>query len=171
MFLTCLCFPSDGHERQPSSELVFGAQRCVVAGDAPRGHFVTHFSATEEDVGDAGKPSYALLSGNDHQAFLLGAETGVVEVWNAARLRDQPEHLNVSVTDGVFTAYAALVVHLLPVNNDSTAFKVITDLTGGTSTGCYFLLKSFIPFFVFVLIPRSSSSSPPSEIQVRERRP
>ena len=71
-----------------------------------------------------------------------------------------------SVTDGVFTAYAALVVHLLPVNNDSPTFKV----TGGNLTGCYFLLKSFL-FFVFVLIPRSSSSSPPSEIKVRERRP
>ena len=66
MFLTCLCFPSDGHERQPSSELVFGVQRRVVVGDAPRGHFVTHVSATDEDEGDAGKLSYALLSGNDH---------------------------------------------------------------------------------------------------------
>ena len=93
-----------------------------------------------------------------------------MEVWNAARLRDQPEHLNVSVTDGVFTAYAALVVHLLPVNNDSPTLKVTTGLTGGTSTECHFLLKSFL-FLVFVLIPRSSSSSPPSEIQVRERRP
>ena len=104
---------------------VSAVQRCAVAADAPRGHFVTHVSATDEDVGDAGKLTYALVAGNDNQAFVMDADTGVVEVWNGARLRDQPEHLlNVSVTDGVFTAYAALVVHLLPVNNDSPTFKV-----------------------------------------------
>ena len=129
-------------------EFVQAVQRCVVAADAPRGHFVTHVSATDEDVGDAGKLTYALVAGNDNQAFVMDASKGVVEVWNGARLRDQPEHLlNVSVTDGVFTAYAALVVHLLPVNNDSPTFKVLTHLASMRKVhDIHFLYDRFLRF-------------------------
>ena len=127
---------------------VSAVQRCAVAADAPRGHFVTHVSATDEDVGDAGKLTYALVAGNDNQAFVMDADTGVVEVWNGARLRDQPEHLlNVSAMDGVFTAYAALVVHLLPVNNDSPTFKV-------SAHGIAIKLPCLMPLSIFATLSR-----------------
>lgn len=50
---------------------------------------------------------------------------GVVTVWNSQKLRDMNQHiLNISVTDGVFTAYTRLAVSITPVNSHSPTFKV-----------------------------------------------
>lgn len=51
--------------------------------------------------------------------------TGIVTVWNNQKLQESNQHiLNISVTDGVFTAYSRLVVTISPVNARSPTFRV-----------------------------------------------
>lgn len=52
------------------------AQRCVVTEDASRGHFVTHVSASDEDISDATKLSYSIVDGNDLQVFSINSASG-----------------------------------------------------------------------------------------------
>lgn len=48
---------------------------------------------------------------------------GIISVWNHQRLRDKADHLlNISVTDGVFTAYTRLAISVTPVNAHSPKF-------------------------------------------------
>lgn len=49
----------------------------------------------------------------------------MVTVWNSQKLRETSDHvLNISVSDGVFTAYTRLLVSITPVNAHSPTFKV-----------------------------------------------
>ena len=51
--------------------------------------------------------------------------SGIVTVWNSQKLRETSHHvLNISVSDGVFTAYTRLLVSISPVNAHSPTFKV-----------------------------------------------
>lgn len=101
------------------------AQRCVVTEDASRGHFVTHVSASDEDISDATKLSYSIVDGNDLQVFSINSASGIVKVWNSQKLQESNQHiLNISASDGVFTAYTRLVVSIMPVNAHSPTFKV-----------------------------------------------
>ncbi|KAG7169023.1 fat-like cadherin-related tumor suppressor-like, partial [Homarus americanus] len=101
------------------------AQRCVVTEDASRGHFVTLVSASDEDISDVNKLTYSVVDGNELQVFAINSASGIVTVWNSQKLRENNQHiLNVSVSDGVFTAYTRLVVSITPVNAHSPTFKV-----------------------------------------------
>ncbi|XP_064094852.1 fat-like cadherin-related tumor suppressor homolog isoform X3 [Macrobrachium nipponense] len=101
------------------------AQHCVVTEGASRGHFVTLVSASDEDVSDIDKLTYSVVEGNELQAFAINSATGVVTVWNSQKLHETNQHvLNISVSDGVFTAYARLAVSITPVNGHSPTFKV-----------------------------------------------
>lgn len=55
----------------------------------------------------------------------ISQSSGVVTVWNSQKLRETSDHvLNISVSDGVFTAYTRLLVSITPVNAHSPTFKV-----------------------------------------------
>nr|XP_053631087.1 fat-like cadherin-related tumor suppressor homolog isoform X2 [Cherax quadricarinatus] len=101
------------------------AQHCLVTEDASRGHFVTLVSASDDDVGDVNKLTYTIVDGNDLQVFAINSASGIITVWNSQKLGESDEHiLNVSVSDGVFTAYTRVVVTITPVNAHSPTFKV-----------------------------------------------
>ncbi|KAG0721076.1 Protocadherin Fat 1 [Chionoecetes opilio] len=101
------------------------SQRCVVTESAARGHFVTLMAASDTDVSDADKLTYSMVDGNDLQVFAINSASGVVTVWNSQKLRETNHHvLNISVSDGVFTAYTRLLVSITPINAHSPTFRV-----------------------------------------------
>ncbi|XP_063848744.1 fat-like cadherin-related tumor suppressor homolog isoform X3 [Scylla paramamosain] len=101
------------------------SQRCVVTESAARGHFVTLMSAADQDISDADKLTYSVVDGNDLQVFAINSGSGIVTVWNSQKLRETNHHvLNISVSDGVFTAYTRLLVSITPINAHSPTFKV-----------------------------------------------
>ncbi|XP_076056118.1 FAT atypical cadherin kugelei isoform X2 [Oratosquilla oratoria] len=99
--------------------------RCVVTEGAARGHFVTMVTASDLDTSDVGKLTFNIQDGNDHQAFVIDPETGIVTVWNSQKLVEANSHLlNVSVSDGVFTSYTHLAITIVPVNAHSPTFRL-----------------------------------------------
>ncbi|XP_061755353.1 protocadherin Fat 3-like [Nerophis ophidion] len=91
---------------------------------APRGHFVTCVQASDADMGDAQKLRYSILSGNERMAFSMEAESGVLRLSNKRRQGMKLFHqLNVSVSDGVFTNTAQVVVRVLGANLYSPVFS------------------------------------------------
>ncbi|CAL4064237.1 unnamed protein product, partial [Meganyctiphanes norvegica] len=100
-------------------------QLCVVTEGATRGHFVSKLSAWDQDDSDMDRLAYSIVDGNHHQAFDISSTTGVITVWNSQKLQTTDHHiLNVSVTDGVFTAYTPLAVSIAPVNDYSPTFDM-----------------------------------------------
>ncbi|XP_061658390.1 protocadherin Fat 3-like isoform X4 [Syngnathoides biaculeatus] len=91
---------------------------------APRGHFVTCVQASDSDVGDAQRLRYSILSGNERMTFSMEAESGVLRLSNRRRQGIKQSHqLNVSVSDGVFTNTAQVVVNILGANLYSPVFS------------------------------------------------
>ncbi|KAF2364658.1 EGF-like calcium-binding domain [Trinorchestia longiramus] len=120
--------------------------RCWVTEGASRGHFVTLVSAVDHDVADIGQLSYSIVGGNEDQIFNMEINTegtvlsatvlenqscqsllymsGIMRIWNGKKLKATSEHrLNVSVTDGVFTAFTGVHVLVLPVNEHTPFFS------------------------------------------------
>ncbi|XP_057676860.1 protocadherin Fat 3 isoform X2 [Corythoichthys intestinalis] len=91
---------------------------------APRGHFVTCVQASDADMGDAQRLRYSILSGNEHMTFFMEAESGVLRLSNKRRQSMKLSYqLNVSVSDGVFTNTAQVVVYVLGANLYSPVFS------------------------------------------------
>ena len=62
--------------------------------------------------------------GNEASTFSIAPDTGIVRVWNPLSLSPGGHSLNVSATDGVYTAYARLDVRVVPVNDHAPLFDV-----------------------------------------------
>ncbi|XP_061608209.1 protocadherin Fat 3 isoform X2 [Phyllopteryx taeniolatus] len=91
---------------------------------APRGHFVTCVQASDADMGDAQRLRYSILSGNERMTFSMEAESGVLRLSNNRRQGMKLSYqLNVSVSDGVFTNTAQVVVNMLGANLYSPVFS------------------------------------------------
>ncbi|XP_077448375.1 protocadherin Fat 3 isoform X3 [Stigmatopora argus] len=91
---------------------------------APRGHFVTCVQASDADMGDAQRLRYTILSGNERMTFLMETESGVLRLSNKRRQSTKLSYqLNVSVSDGVFTNTAQVVVYVLGANLYSPVFS------------------------------------------------
>ncbi|XP_051903269.1 protocadherin Fat 3 [Hippocampus zosterae] len=91
---------------------------------APPGHFVTCVQASDADVGDAQRLRYSILSGNERMTFAMEAESGILRLSNKRRQGMKPSYrLNVSVSDGVFTNTAQVVVYVLGANLYSPVFS------------------------------------------------
>ncbi|XP_054610682.1 protocadherin Fat 3 isoform X3 [Dunckerocampus dactyliophorus] len=96
---------------------------------APRGHFVTCVQASDADIGDAQRlrlPAlrYSIVSGNERMMFIMEEESGVLRLSNKRRQGMKLSYqLNVSVSDGVFTNTAQVVVRVLGANLYSPVFS------------------------------------------------
>ncbi|XP_077402634.1 protocadherin Fat 3 isoform X3 [Vanacampus margaritifer] len=91
---------------------------------APRGHFVTCVQASDADMGDDQRLRYSILSGNERMTFSMEAESGILRLSNKRRQGMKLSyHLNVSVSDGVFTNTAQVVVYVLGANLYSPVFS------------------------------------------------
>ncbi|XP_045895570.1 protocadherin Fat 3 isoform X2 [Micropterus dolomieu] len=91
---------------------------------APRGHFVTCVQASDADICDARRLRYSILSGNERMTFMMEPDTGVLSLSNKRRQGMQLSYqLNVSVSDGVFTSTAQVIVRVLGANLYSPVFS------------------------------------------------
>ncbi|XP_029303837.1 protocadherin Fat 3 [Cottoperca gobio] len=91
---------------------------------APRGHFVTCVQASDADICDAHRLRYTILSGNDKMTFMMEPDTGVLSLSNKRRQGMKLSYqLNVSVSDGVFTNTAQVIVRVLGANLYSPVFS------------------------------------------------
>uniref|UniRef100_A0A673ATT1 FAT atypical cadherin 3b n=1 Tax=Sphaeramia orbicularis TaxID=375764 RepID=A0A673ATT1_9TELE len=91
---------------------------------APRGHFVTCVQASDADICDAHRLRYSILSGNERMTFMMNPDTGVLSLSNKRRQGMKLSYqLNVSVSDGVFTNTAQVIVRVLGANLYSPVFS------------------------------------------------
>uniref|UniRef100_A0A3Q2ZLK4 FAT atypical cadherin 3b n=1 Tax=Kryptolebias marmoratus TaxID=37003 RepID=A0A3Q2ZLK4_KRYMA len=91
---------------------------------APRGHFVTCLQASDADICDFQRLRYSLLSGNEKMTFMMESDTGVLRLSNKRRQGMKLSYqLNVSVSDGVFTNTAQVIVRVLGANLYSPVFS------------------------------------------------
>uniref|UniRef100_A0AAV2JCE7 Protocadherin Fat 3-like n=1 Tax=Knipowitschia caucasica TaxID=637954 RepID=A0AAV2JCE7_KNICA len=113
---------TDTNDSPPSfSQTLYEA---FVSELAPRGHFVTCVQASDADTCDADKLRYTILSGNERMTFMIKPDTGVLTLSNKRRQGMKPSYqLNVSVSDGVFTNTAQVIVRVLGANLYSPVFS------------------------------------------------
>ncbi|XP_056910340.1 protocadherin Fat 3 isoform X4 [Takifugu flavidus] len=91
---------------------------------APRDHFVTCVQASDADICDAQRLRYSIVSGNERMTFLMEPHTGVLRLSNKRRQGMKLSYqLNVSVSDGVFTNTAQVVIRVLGANLYSPVFS------------------------------------------------
>ncbi|KAM9332560.1 protocadherin Fat 3 [Pholidichthys leucotaenia] len=91
---------------------------------APQGHFVTCVQASDADICDAHRLKYRILSGNEKMTFMMEPDTGVLHLSNKRRQGMKLSYqLNVSVSDGVFTNTAQVIIRVLGANLYSPVFS------------------------------------------------
>ncbi|CAG5873449.1 unnamed protein product [Menidia menidia] len=91
---------------------------------APRGHFVTCIQASDADICDSQRLRYSILSGNEKTTFMMEPDTGVLRLSNKRRQGMKSLYrLNVSVSDGVFTNTAQVIVRVQGANLYSPVFS------------------------------------------------
>uniref|UniRef100_A0A8C2Z7U2 FAT atypical cadherin 3 n=1 Tax=Cyclopterus lumpus TaxID=8103 RepID=A0A8C2Z7U2_CYCLU len=113
---------SDTNDNPPNfSQALYEA---FVSELAPRGHFVTCVQASDSDICDAHRLRYSILSGNEKMTFMMEPDTGVLSLSNKRRQGMKLSYqLNVSVSDGVFTNTAQVIVRVLGANLYSPVFS------------------------------------------------
>ncbi|CAG0919475.1 unnamed protein product [Notodromas monacha] len=95
----------------------------AVLEDEPVGFPLIHFRAVDGDAGENGHLRFSIASGNSNGAFRIDAETGLL--WLDAELDREtvPVYsLNVTTTDGTWTASHSLTVEVLDVNDNRPQF-------------------------------------------------
>uniref|UniRef100_A0A672H9K0 FAT atypical cadherin 3b n=1 Tax=Salarias fasciatus TaxID=181472 RepID=A0A672H9K0_SALFA len=113
---------TDTNDNPPNFSLA--VYEAFVSELAPRGHFVTCVQASDADICDARRLRYSVLSGNEKMTFLMEPDTGVLRLSNKRRQGMKLAHqLNVSVSDGVFTNTAQVIVRVLGANLYSPVFS------------------------------------------------
>ena len=91
------------------------AYEASVSDRAPRGQFVVAVHASDDDITDRGRLTYAIVDGNVRQAFSVESESGVITTANvgghrAAAGGQSVYILNVSASDGVYTAFSRVKI-------------------------------------------------------------
>ena len=90
---------------------------------ATRGQFVTIVTASDGDSSDAGRLAYSVVGGNVRQAFAIQEFTGIISLSSLRKPELLPSYtLNVSVTDGVFTAFTRVRIAVESSNAHVPAF-------------------------------------------------
>ena len=91
---------------------------------AERGQFVGKVRAVDPDESDSGKLRYAIVGGNAHQVFAMDEESGVLSLVNLHNFgrRTSVYAMNISATDGVYSASSRITVNLVSVNSHAPQF-------------------------------------------------
>ncbi|XP_069578309.1 protocadherin Fat 3 [Brachyistius frenatus] len=113
---------TDTNDNPPNfSQMLYEA---FISELAPRAHFVTCVQASDADICDAQRLRYSILSGNEKMTFMMEPDTGVLRLSNKRRQGMKLSYqLNVSVSDGVFTNTAQVIVYVLGANLYSPVFS------------------------------------------------
>jgi len=103
------------------------AYEASISDKAPRSHFVLAVKASDDDVSDRARLTYAVVDGNVHQAFAVESKTGVIRTTSVGRHLagglQGPYVLNVSATDGMYSAFARVKVAVERSNSFSPVFS------------------------------------------------
>lgn len=96
---------------------------CYITDQVLRGQLVTKVMASDEDESDRGRLSYAIMGGNEKQAFSIDSSSGVITVAEHRKPEFSPSYiLNVSVSDGVYTSFARVAVGVRNTNQHVPRF-------------------------------------------------
>jgi len=70
------------------------------------------------------------VGGNEQQTFHMDHRSGVISLINMQNFAQRPVyHLNVSVTDGVYTSFARVKIDVLSANNHNPVFgRLVYDV-------------------------------------------
>lgn len=103
------------------------AYEASISERAARGQFVVAVRASDVDVGDRRRLAYAAVDGNVRQAFAVDPRTGVIRTAGvgrrlAANVEGAVYVLNVSASDGVFTAFARVKIIVERSNSFAPVF-------------------------------------------------
>ncbi|KAJ8412621.1 hypothetical protein AAFF_G00129570 [Aldrovandia affinis] len=91
---------------------------------AHKGHLVTCVHASDVDISDFDKLEYSILSGNERMNFIMDEKMGAITLSSQRRQGMEPMYsLNVSVSDGVFTSTAQVLIRVLGTNLYSPVFN------------------------------------------------
>ena len=92
-----------------------------LSDQADRGHFVTSVRAIDSDENDF--LTYGIIGGNQDQIFKIDSTEGLVSLANLKHFGQMTSyHLNLSVTDGIFSAFSALKIGLISANSYTPTF-------------------------------------------------
>jgi len=116
----------DANDNSPTFDQA--AYEASVSDRAARGLFVVAVQASDVDITDRGQLTYAVVDGNDRQAFTIDSQTGVISTAHtghrlAANMQSDAYMLNVSATDGVYTAFARVKVTIDQSNSFTPVFS------------------------------------------------
>ncbi|KAJ8347820.1 hypothetical protein SKAU_G00264090 [Synaphobranchus kaupii] len=91
---------------------------------APKGHLVTCVQASDADMSDFNKLEYSILSGNERINFVMNEKMGAITLSSQQRQGVEPMYsLNISVSDGVFTSTAQVLIRVVGANLFSPVFN------------------------------------------------
>jgi len=99
------------------------AYEASLSSRALRGQFIIAVQASDDDVTDRGRLRYAVVDGNVRQAFTVDSQTGVIRTANVGHHLQDTYILNVSATDGVYTAFTRVKVTIEQSNSFTPVFS------------------------------------------------
>ncbi|XP_070553228.1 protocadherin Fat 1-like isoform X2 [Ptychodera flava] len=101
--------------------------RCSISELAERGSFVTMVTATDPDSSDGNRLVYSVVSGNEDMNFVIDSNTGIITLTNTRTPNVKGKYiLDVSVSDGVFTSSASVVIEVTTVNRYAPVFSSVS---------------------------------------------
>ena len=90
---------------------------------ARRGQFVGKIRALDLDISDHEKIRYSIIGGNEHQIFSIEETSGIITLVNLHNFNSVPAyHLNVTVTDGVYSTSTKVRIVLDSANTHNPRF-------------------------------------------------
>ena len=108
---------------------------------AKRSQFVTKVIASDPDSSDADQLAYSIVGGNVKQTFSIEEHTGIISLSSLRKPDFQPSYiLNISVTDGVFTNFARVLIKVEYSNNHVPTFGqnlYDVDVVENAAAGAY----------------------------------
>ncbi|XP_061103933.1 protocadherin Fat 3-like [Conger conger] len=91
---------------------------------APKGQLVTCVQASDADMSDSNNLEYRILSGNERMNFVMHEKMGAITLSSQQRQGVEPMYsLNISVSDGVFTSTAQVLIRIIGANLFSPVFN------------------------------------------------
>lgn len=114
---------SDSSDNPPYFEQL--SHECVLSQEATRGQFVTVIKANDPDYIDSNRLIYAIVDGNENQTYHIDPYSGIITLMNMQNFGDVQKYtlLNISATDGLYTAYTRVKITILPANLHNPYFE------------------------------------------------
>ncbi|XP_076467657.1 protocadherin Fat 1-like [Babylonia areolata] len=98
-------------------EFIQSSFSSYITDQAKRGQLVTKVSATDKDSSSTGKLAYTITDGNEKKTFTIDNKSGLIRISEYYANYFSPAYnLNVSVSDGVYTSFAKVIIRVRNTN-------------------------------------------------------